>query len=232
MSMIETTGTRRPGKNKKIDLILATSNRLFREGIATIVKEDNSIEIVSEVSNPLEVIQSVREYSFDILLMSVDIKGLNLKKVLQMVKKKNNGKVLVIVDRQYDEDELVNAISLGLRGYVLKDANSSLLRKAIKAVHEGQLWVERSIMGKAIDVISNPQAKRKRSHSSRLYDLTDSELNIVKMVASGDSNQEIAKNLYLSEKTVKFHLYKVFKKLSLKSRSQLILHCFRNGMLR
>ena len=231
MTMNNIIGTRRSAKNKKIDLIVASGNRLFREGITTILKEDMSIEVLSEVSNPLEVIQSCQEHSFDILLISVDIKGLNLKKVLQMVKTKITGKVLLIVDGQYDENELVDAISFGLRGYVLKDANSSQLMKAIRAVHEGQLWIERSIMGKAFDAISHPHTKRKRSRNGKLYDLTDTELNIVKMVATGDSNKEIAKNLYLSEKTVKFHLYKVFKKLSLKSRSQLILHCFRNGML-
>ncbi len=229
--MIESEETLSSTKNKKINIILASNNRLFREGIATILKEDKNIEIVSETSNPLEVIQSCQEYSFDVLLVSVDLNGLNLKKILRLVKKKNSGKVILIVDKHYDEDGLVDAISSGLRGYILKDSNSMQLRKAINAVHEGQLWIERKITAKAFDAFLYPDIKRRRSRTSTLYDLTNAELNIVKMVVNGDSNKKIAENLYLSEKTVKFHLYKVFKKLSLKSRSQLILHCFRNGML-
>ena len=229
--MIESEETRSSTKNKKINIILASNNRLFREGIATILKEDKNIEIVSEASNPLEVVQSCQEYSFDVLLISVDLNGLNLKKILRLVKEKNSGKVILIVDKHYDEDGLVDAISSGLRGYILKDSNSMQLRNAINAVHEGQLWIERKITAKAFDAFLYPDIKRRRSRTSTLYDLTDTELNIVKMVVNGDSNKKIAENLYLSEKTVKFHMYKVFKKLSLKSRSQLILHCFRSGML-
>jgi DNA-binding NarL/FixJ family response regulator len=161
----------------------------------------------------------------------VNLEGLNLKRILKFVKKKNSGKVLLLIDRQYDEDELVDAITLGLRGYLLMDSNSKQLKKAVDAVNEGQLWIGRKIAGKVFDAFLNRHDNRRRSGKNTLYDLTDTELGVVKMVVSGHSNKMIASHMYISEKTVKFHLYKVFKKLSLKSRSQLILHCFRSGML-
>jgi DNA-binding NarL/FixJ family response regulator len=229
--MIEPDETRISAKDKKINIILASNNRLFRDGIAKILKEVKNIEIVSETSNALEVIRICQEYSFDILLISVNLEGLNLKRILKFVKKKNSGKVLLLIDRQYDEDELVDAITLGLRGYLLMDSNSKQLKKAVDAVNEGQLWIERKIAGKVFDAFLNRHDNRRRSGKNTLYDLTDTELGVVKMVVSGHSNKMIASHMYISEKTVKFHLYKVFKKLSLKSRSQLILHCFRSGML-
>ncbi|HEX9665627.1 MAG TPA: response regulator transcription factor [Thermodesulfobacteriota bacterium] len=229
--MIEPDKTRISAKNKKTNIILASNNRLFRDGIAKILKEDKDIEIVSELSNALEVIRGCQEYLFDILLISVNLEGLNLKRILKMVKKKNRGKVLLFIDRQYDEDELVDAISLGLRGYLLRDSNSKQLKEAIDAVSEGQFWIERKIAGKVFDAFLYRRKNRRGSRTGTLYDLTDTELNIVKMVVSGYSNKTIASHMYISEKTVKFHLYKVFKKLSIKSRSQLILHCFRSGML-
>jgi DNA-binding NarL/FixJ family response regulator len=229
--MIEPDETRSSAKDKKINIILASNNRLFRDGIAKILKEVKNIEIVSETSNALEVIRICQEYSFDILLISGNLEGLNLKRILKFVKKKNSGKVLLLIDRQYDEDELVDAITLGLRGYLLMDSNSKQLKKAVDAVNEGQLWIERKIAGKVFDAFLNRHDNRRRSGKNTLYDLTDTELGVVKMVVSGHSNKMIASHMYISEKTVKFHLYKVYKKLSLKSRSQLILHCFRSGML-
>ncbi len=218
-------------KNKKINIILASNNRLFRDGIAKILIEDKNIDILSETSNALEVIELCQKYSFDILLISVNLEGLNLKRILKSVKKKNTGKVLLLIDREYDEDELVEAISLGLRGYLLRDSNSKQLKEAIFAVNEGQLWIERKIASKVFDAFLYPDHRRSRAGENTIYSLTDTELSIVKLVVSGHSNRTIAGRLYISEKTVKFHLYKVFKKLSLKSRSQLILHCFRSGMM-
>lgn len=217
--------------NKKISIILALNNRLFRDGLAQILKEDKNIEIVSETSNSLEVIRMCQEYSFDILLISVNLEGLNLKRILKLIKRKNGGQVLLLIDKKYDEDELVEAISLGLRGYLLGDSNSKQLKEAIAAVNEGQLWIPRKIAGKVFDALLYGRANPGRSGKNTLYDLTDTELSIVKLVAGGHSNKAIAGRMFISEKTVKFHLYKVFKKLSLKSRSQLILHCFRSGML-
>lgn len=217
--------------NKKINIILASNNRLFRDGIAKILKEDKNIEIVSETSHALEVIQICQEYSFDILLISVTLEGLNLKRILKFIKKTKGGQVLLLIDKQYDEDELVEAICLGLRGYLLVDSNSKQLKKAIDAVNQGQLWIQRKIASKVFDAFLYGRNNRMRSGKNTLYELTDTELSIVKMVVSGHSNKTIASRMYLSEKTVKFHLYKIFKKLSLKSRSQLIIHCFQSGML-
>ncbi|MGH7889693.1 MAG: response regulator transcription factor, partial [Thermodesulfobacteriota bacterium] len=152
--------------------------------------------------------------------------------VLQLLKKNKGAKVILIVDHDYDEDTLINSIRYGVRGYILKNTDSRHLTKAIKSVNDGELWVERKMMVKVLDSFSTPpKGKNGKGGSSAIFNLTEAETKIVKLVLTGLSNKDIAKDIYLSEKTVKFHLYKIFKKLSVKNRSELILYGFRKGFI-
>jgi len=212
-------------------VVLAFNNILLREGISKILNEEGNIIVVAEASNILDLIRSCEECIFDIMLLDVDLQGLNIQKILRLLKNKNGGKVILIIGSKYDENEIINAIHWGVRGYLLKDTNSKQLKKAIEAVSEGQLWIERKMMGKALDTFLNNHNFKIRTGTNSVYNLTRAELKVTKMVLNGYSNLKIASEMYLSEKTVKFHLYKIFKKLSLSNRSELILYGFRNGII-
>lgn len=220
-----------PSKIHPINLILAFNNRLLREGISKILDEDEGVHILAEVSNLLELIQSCQEFAFDILLLDVELQGLKLSKILRLVKNKNRGKVILIIHNNFDQDELINAILSGGRGYIVMDTNSIQLKQAIRAVHDGQLWVERKIMSRVLDALLSPHNHKRKKGNGLRYNLTEAEMKILRKVLDGYSNKLIAKELYLSEMTVKFHLSMIFKKLSVKSRSELILYCFREGFV-
>jgi DNA-binding NarL/FixJ family response regulator len=220
-----------PSKIHSMNLILAFNNRLLREGISKILDEDETVHILAEASNLLELIQSCEEFDFDILLLDVELQGLKLSKILRLVKNKNSGKVILIIPDKFDQYELINAILSGVRGYIVMDANSIQLKKAIRAVKDGQLWVERKMMYRVLDALLSPHNPKRKKGDGPIYNLTEAEIKIVKKVLDGYSNKLIAKELYLSEMTVKFHLSKIFKKLSVKSRSELILYCFREGIV-
>jgi two-component system, NarL family, response regulator DegU len=208
-------------------IVLACYYPLLLEGVCKILESDKSIQVVSKISNVLDLVRACEGLNFDVLLLDVDLQGLNLSKVLQLLKKNKAAKVVIIINDDYNENMLINAIRSGVRGYLLKNADSSRLVKAIKAVNDGELWVERKMMIKVIEAFSSP--RRGAKDGSSIYDLTETETRVVKLVLGGGSNKDIAKDLYLSEKTVKFHLYKIFKKLSVKNRSELILYGFKNG---
>ena len=215
--------------NGTLKVVFACYYPLLVEGVCKILEGDKSIQVISKVSNALDLVQSCEEFKFDILLLDVDLQGLNLAKVLQLLKKNKGAKVILIVNNDYSENTLVNAIRSGVRGYLLKNADSSRLLKAIRAVNDGELWVERKMMIKVLEAFSSPRRGAKGNNS--IYDLTETEAKVVKLVLTGCSNKDIAKNLFLSEKTVKFHLYKIFKKLSVKNRSELILYGFKQGFV-
>ncbi|MCH7517703.1 MAG: response regulator transcription factor [Candidatus Dadabacteria bacterium] len=216
-------------KSQVIKTIVACRYPLVQEGLSKILEEDKGIEVVSGVSNLIDLIESCKQFDFDILFLGVELKGLNLTKILGLVKKNKSAKVILLIDRDYSENLLINAIRSGVRGYVLKDVDSSHLIKSVKAVFDGELWAERKLMGKVVDGSSYPT--KKLEVKGQIYDLTETEIKIIKLVLTGMTNREVADELYISEKTVKFHLYKIFKKLTIKNRAGLILFGFRNGFV-
>lgn len=222
---------KRPSKQelKPINIIVACCYPLYGEGISKLLLEDKKIGVVSAVSTLIDLIESCKEYKFDILLLDVEVKGLNLKKMLTLVKKSKSAKVVLLIDSNYSENLLINGIRSGIRGYVHKDIESSELIKSVKAVYDGDLWAERKLMGKVVDGSTYPT--KEVNLKGQIYDLTETEIKIIKLVLTGMTNKEVADELYISEKTVKFHLYKVFKKLTLKNRSELMLFGFRNGLI-
>lgn len=212
-----------------IRTVVACHFPLLREGISKILEEDGGIVVVSRVSNLIDLIQSCEESVFDILLLDVDLRGLNLARILSLMKKNKGARVILIIDNDYNENLLINAIRSGVRGYLVRDTDSRHLIKSVNAVYNGELWVERKLMGKVLDGSAYP-TKSVRS-KGEIYDLTETEIKIIKLVLNGYTNKDVATELYISEKTVKFHLYKVFKKLKVKNRSELILFGFRHGLV-
>ncbi|MFI5321976.1 MAG: LuxR C-terminal-related transcriptional regulator [Thermodesulfobacteriota bacterium] len=212
-----------------IKTVVACHYPLLREGISKILADEGNINIVSEVSNLIDLIQSCEEHNFDILLLDVDLRGINLARIMTLIKNNKTAKVILIIDNDYNENLLINAIRSGVRGYLVKDTDSKHLIKSVAAVHSGELWVERKLMGKVLDGSAYP-AKTIRG-KGEIYDLTETEIKIIKLVLNGYTNKNVADELYISEKTVKFHLYKVYKKLKVKNRSELILFGFRHGLV-
>ncbi len=217
-------------KNSKvINIIIACPHTIYGSGLSKILSEDKMTYVASVVSTLIDLIESSKQKKFDILLLDVEIKGLNLNKILALVKKNKNAKVVLLIDSSYSENLLINSIRSGIRGYVQKNVEASELIQSVKAVNDGELWAERKLMGKVVDGSVYPT--KEVNLKGQIYDLTETEIKIIKLVLTGMTNKEIADELYISEKTVKFHLYKVFKKLALKNRSELMLFGFRNGLI-
>jgi len=212
-----------------IKTIIACSHYLYGSGVSAILSDDRKIEVVSVVSNLIDLIESSKQFKFDIMLLDVELKGLNLNKILELVKKNKIAKIILLIDDNYSENLLINGIRSGIRGYLQKNTEPSELINSVKSVHEGELWADRKLMGKVVDGSTYPT--KEVNLNGQIYDLTETEIKIIKLVLTGMTNKEIADDLYISEKTVKFHLYKVFKKLALKNRSELMLFGFRNGLV-
>lgn len=218
------------GKNStKIKTLISCSHSLYGAGLSRLLSEDKKIEVVSVSSTLIDLIESSKKCKFDILLLDVELQGLNLNKILELVKKNKNAKVVLLTDSNYSENLLINGIRSGVRGYLQKSVGPSELINSVKSVHQGELWADRKLMGKVVDGSTYPT--KEVNLNGQVYDLTETEIKIIKLVLTGMTNKEIADDLYISEKTVKFHLYKVFKKLTLKNRSELMLFGFRNGLI-
>lgn len=215
--------------SKSVKTLIACPYSLYGEGLSKILSEDKKIDVISVASTLIDLVEYSKQRKFDILLLDVELKGLNLNKILALVNHNKNAKVILLIDKNYSENLLINGIRSGIRGYLQKNVEPIELINSVKAVNDGELWADRKLMGKVVDGEIYPT--KEINLKGQIYDLTETEIKIIKLVLTGMTNKQIADDLYISEKTVKFHLYKVFKKLTLKNRSELMLFGFRNGLI-
>ena len=187
------------GKNStKIKTLIACSHSLYGMGLSKLLSEDKKIEVVSVASTLIDLIESSKQCKFDILLLDVELRGLNLNKILELVKKNKNAKVILLTDSNYSENLLINGIRSGVRGYLQKNVEPTELLNSVKAVQDGELWAERKLMGKVVDGSTYPT--KEVNLNGQVYDLTETEIKIIKLVLTGMTNKEIADDLYISEK--------------------------------
>ncbi|NIS08492.1 MAG: response regulator transcription factor [Candidatus Dadabacteria bacterium] len=214
-----------------IQVLLGCSSSILGEGIKKLIEEDSDLKVVQKITSLLDVFEHYKNNSVDIFVVEYELPGFEISKIKNLINKNGNIKILVLLNKDYEDDVLVKTIRAGASGYVLTDSDSSHLRKAVKGVFNNELWVERRILSRVVkDVINENKADTEKIENT-IVELTEAESKIVKLVLQGLSNRAIANHLYLSEKTVKFHLYKTFKKLKVKNRSELILYCFKNKLV-
>lgn len=215
----------------KIKIVLGINFSILGEGIKKILEEDQELIVVEKANNLLDLVEIFKNGIGDVFLIDYELPGFDTSSISSLLRNNDSKKLIVMLDKDYPEDTLVEIVSAGVHGYLLKNSNSEHLRKSVKSVYKNELWVERKILTRVVkDAISGNKTNIK-DIENRLVDLTETESKIVKLALRGYSNKKIASHLYLSDKTVKFHLYKVFKKLSIKNRSELILYCFKSGLV-
>ena len=217
-------------ENKKIKVFLAINYKLVLESIKEILHDELDFEIVGLTNNVLDLINDIEALEIDVLVVDHDLENLDMKKISELNKNNSNANLILLIDHKIEQEKLVEYIKLGVKGYYYKENQLEQFLKSLRVISEGEMWVERKLLPQIIDD-SNKPAKDRDGEDLPLYNLTPAEFRILKLVLKGLSNQKIAEALSISDKTVKFHLYKIFKKLSVKTRSQLIIFGYKNGLV-
>ena len=204
-----------------ISLIVASSSSLLREGIRKILEPEKDIEIIAEASTQLEIIQLVEQKKPDILFIDAAIPDLDIVKIMELIKEKSAETRVLLLLHKVDEEVIINAVSLGVRGYLTDLSKTEQLIQAIRTISKDEIWAQRRIVTKALArILYSEEGKPKPLE----LNLTKREEQIVNLVMQGYSNKRIANKLSLSEKTVKNHLGVIFKKLGISSRLQLAIY--------
>lgn len=203
-----------------VNVIIADDHLMVREGIKKILEFDGDIKIIGEADDGLQCLDLIERLHPDIVLLDINMpkmNGLEMLKLLRDEKKKDKVLILTI----HNEIEyLMKAVEIGVNGYVLKDSDSSVLRKAIFAVINGESYIEPSL---------TPLMKERLTKSSEANTLTKREIEVLKLLAEGLFNKEIAFKLSISEKTVKNHVSNIFKKINVADRTQAAVYAIRNN---
>jgi len=211
-------------------LVLVDDHTLFREGLRTMLEAEEGIEVVTDVDSADDVVELVWQTRPDVLVLDIRMPtGSGLDAIPAVVKISPQTHVLVLTASD-DADEHMRAFHLGARAVVLKDSARHTLLQALRTVCAGERWVDPRMADLLErDVAALPNAPERPSHR-HAYGLTDRELEIVRLVASGQKNKEVASALHISERTVKTHLTNIFHKLGVRDRVGLVMYALKKGI--
>lgn len=215
-----------------IKILIVDDQSLFREALRTLLGAYKDFEIVGDASNGEEALRMVLQYTPDVVLMDLRMPVMDgveaTRRIVQM-----NKSTRVIVLTTFDDDENVfEGLRAGAVGYLLKDVSSDKLTEAIRAANQGDYFLVPSITAKVVSEFSRISKPALKNKENFLPDpLSPREIEIIRLVATGASNKEIAERLVISEGTVKNHLSSILSKLSVRDRMQAVLKAKELGII-
>lgn len=210
-----------------VKVMIADDHKMIREGLRQLIEMEGDIKVIEEAENGLECIEKLEENKPDLLLLDINMPKMNGIQTLEKIKEENlNIKVLMLTVHS-EAEYLVKAVDIGVDGYILKDADSAELRKAIFSVLEGNNYIQSSLIP-----LLNSKMIARDIDSEKIKLLTKRELEILIKISSGMSNKEIGDMLQISERTVKNHISSIFKKIEVSDRTQAAVFAIRNNLIR
>ncbi|MCD4673655.1 MAG: response regulator transcription factor [Anaerolineaceae bacterium] len=216
---------------KKIKILLADDQALFREGLHTLLSVQTGFEVIGEASNGEEALRLVAQNRPDVVLMDMRMPVMNGAVATRRLKE-SFPDCRVIALTTFDDDEYVfEALRAGAVGYLLKDVSSEKLFEAIRTAARGDYFLQPSITAKVVSEFAR-LAPNKKGNASPLEDpLSTRELEVLKLVATGANNKEIAATLIIAEGTVKNHLTSILSKLQARDRMQAAIKAKERGII-
>ena len=214
---------------RKLRIVIVDDHTLFREGLRNILDMEDDIEVVADVESAEDIVELVWRTRPDVLLLDIRMpsgNGLDAVPAVLRISPSTNVLVLTASD---EREEHVRAFKLGAKGVILKDSARQTLMQAIRSVHRGETWVDSRMSGVLVEELSHG-GDTDRPGSRLENGLTERELEIVRLVASGYKNKEVGVTLTISERTVKTHLTNIFQKLGVRDRVGLVMYALRNGL--
>lgn len=212
----------------KLRIILAEDHRTVREGIKMLINSQNDMEIIGEADDGTEVLEMAEELTPDLVIMDVSMPVLNGLKATKRLKRQKPGIKILTFTRHTDDGYLQQLIQAGSDGYVLKQSAPTELIRAIRLVSQGDSYLDPALTEKVMDgYVRQSNALR----GAKKVELTDREIEVLRLVAWGYSNKEIAAQLMISVKTVEAHKANSMSKLNIKSRIDIVRYAILQGWL-
>jgi len=212
---------------KPIRLVLVDDHPIVLDGLEQLFATEPDLEVVARATNGETAVRVLEQFKPDVLVLDLAMPGRDGIWVMQQVQALGLPTHVVLLTAHVDEQQLVEAVRLNVAGVVLKEMAPRLLVECVRKVHAGERWLEQHAVARAIE-----RRVKRESEMQRLSGLlTPRELEIVRLAAEGLRNREISTRLSITEGTVKIHLHRIYEKLGVNGRSQLILYATRQGLV-
>jgi len=207
-------------------VLIADDQTLFRSGLARLLDEDPRITLVGQAADGLDAVKKTAALKPDVVLMDLRMPGLDGAEATQQIVR-DHPDVKVLILSTFEADTYVlQALKAGASGYILKDAEPSAVASSIMAVLSGERVMAGAVANRVLDMLTGASTPKE------FYDgLTAREVEILKLIARGQANKQIAFNLKISEKTVRNHISHIYEKLQIYDRSQAVLYAVKKALV-
>jgi len=219
------TATNVRTSESRVRVLIVDDHAIVRKGIRALLSEADGFEVVGEAGNGQEAVLRAEESSPDVILMDLLMPGMDgIEATRQITSRRPQARILVLTSFAAD-NKVFPAIKAGASGYLLKDSSPDELVRAIRQVHRGEPSLHPTIARKLLQEVAHPAELQPAPEA-----LTAREMMVLRLIAQGLSNQEIADRLVVSEPTVRAHVSRILGKLHLASRTQAALYAVREGL--
>jgi DNA-binding NarL/FixJ family response regulator len=210
-----------------ISLVLADDHPLVLDGLEGLFGHEPDFEVLARCRDGEEALRAVRELKPDVLILDIRMPKMDGLELVRAMRGEGLMTRVVLLTAALDDDALLDAVRLGVKGIVLKEMAPQLLVQCARTVHAGEQWLEKRSVSQALERFLAREAEERRIAEL----LTPREIEIVRQVAQGQRNKEIARELSISEGTVKVHVHHIYQKLCVNSRVELATYARDRGIV-
>ena len=215
-----------------IRVLVVDDQTLVREGLVTLLRLSPGIDVVGSAVDGAEGVRLAQERRPDIVLMDLRMPRLDGAQATRQIVESLPQTRVIVLTTYADDESVFAALQAGARGYLTKDASSDEIGRAIRTVHAGDALLDPSVQRRLLDTVATRlPAKPAGTQEAYPDGLTQREMEVLRCMAEGLSNQEIAARLHVSEATVKTHINNIFSKADLRDRGQAVAYAFRHGLV-
>ena len=215
----------------KIRIVIADDHIVLRSGLRRLLNEQPDIEVIGEANDGNEAITRTEELIPDVLLLDITMPNLGGIDVIRIVKARIPKVAILVLTMHEDEGYFIEALKAGASGYVPKKAADTELIAAIRAVNRGEVFIYSSFAKTMVTQMLHGKSSYQEEAIDRYERLSRREQEVLKAVAQGYTNQQVANQLYLSVKTVETYKARIMEKLNLHSRAELVRFALQRGLL-
>jgi len=216
--------------SEAIRVVIVDDHQVVRQGLRTFLDLQRDITVVGEAGDGAAALALVDRLRPDVVLMDIVMPQMDGIEATRRLKEAHPDVGVIVLTSFAGDQQVLPAIEAGASSYLLKDVTPEDLVEAVRAVHRGEPRLHPDALRKVMEAATGPRPAEAGRRPSPPDDLTERELEVIRLVAQGRSNREIADEFVLSEKTVKTHISHILAKLGLKDRTQLAIHAIRSGL--
>jgi len=212
-----------------IKVILADDHRIFRKGLKSLLSEKKNIEVLAEADNGDEALEAVKKYKPEIVVMDIAMPKMDGIEATRQVREQFPDTEVVILSMHAKKAYIDQVLKAGAEGYVLKDSDEENLLSAIDTVHNGGYYLDSPVADQVLSDYFRDKSKRELKKQSD--PLSEREREVLRLLAGGHSNQEVADTLYISRKTVENHRANIVRKTGIQGQVGLTKYAARTGLI-